>query len=386
MKRKILKTLIVSTLIVSNTFAITANAVEISTETTTVESSADTITVVEKGTTDLEIYKTDKGKFELWRLRDGTYEIMSYSGSDTILRIPDTVKGYPVTTVSPYMLSEVNSTVKELVLPRELECINGKYLEKFSTLEKVSINNGTKYISENGILFNKDKTELIYYPIKKTGTSYTIPESVRTICSSAFLNNKFISNVYLHDGIKAIHYSAFEGCTSITSIKLPSNLETLGMSVFRASGIKSITIPAKVTVLSESTFENCKNLSSIELNSGLLYISGNAFKGCSNLTNLTIPSSVKKIDADALCGASKLKTLKALNKSMEYSPYALNDLKGVTLYGYAGSTTETYAKEYGFIFIKLVESNIKPELTVSGTCKVGNTITISTPKQNDAQY
>ena len=142
MKRKILKTLIISTLIASNTFTITASAVEISTETATIENSAVTKTevITEKGaTTDFEIYKTNKGQLELWKLRDGTCKIISYSGSDTTLRIPDAINGYPVTTISPYMLSEVNSTVKELVLPKELECIDGKYLEKFSALEKISI-------------------------------------------------------------------------------------------------------------------------------------------------------------------------------------------------------------------------------------------------------
>ena len=52
-------------------------------------------------------------------------------------------------------------------------------------LGNISISSdNSHYTSENGVLFNKDKTELLYFPAGKTG-SYTIPNTVVTIASEA---------------------------------------------------------------------------------------------------------------------------------------------------------------------------------------------------------
>ena len=81
---------------------------------------------------------------------------------------------------------------------------------------EVDQNNQT-YSSENGVLFNKDRTTLIAYPRGKTG-SYTIPDSVTSIEDGAFILNGLITSVTIPYSVTSIGDGAFSSCSSLTDI------------------------------------------------------------------------------------------------------------------------------------------------------------------------
>ena len=74
--------------------------------------------------------------------------------------------------------------------------------------------------SENGILYNKDKTILIRYPQAKNG-SFIIPDTVEEISASAFKNCKFLNEIKIPNTIKKIGEMAFAGCPSLKEIEVP---------------------------------------------------------------------------------------------------------------------------------------------------------------------
>ena len=79
-----------------------------------------------------------------------------------------------------------------------------------ANLSSINVSNNNKnYSSNDGVLFNKDKTELITYPAGKTDSEYVIPNSVTSI-----------------------GYSAFENCTSLTSVTIPNSVKSLGDNAF----------------------------------------------------------------------------------------------------------------------------------------------------------
>ena len=87
----------------------------------------------------------------------------------------------------------------------------------------------------------------------------------------------------------------FSGCSSLTSVTIPSSVTSLGEMCFAYSGLTSVTIPSSVKSLEEFCFYNCTNLKSIIIPSSVTSLKGNCFGGCSSLTSVTIPSSVKSL-------------------------------------------------------------------------------------------
>ena len=83
------------------------------------------------------------------------------------------------------------------------------------------------------MLFNKEKTELIQYPIGNISTSYSIPNSVETIGDSAFDGCESLVSVTIPGSVKSIGSYAFYDCTSLTSVTIGNSVETIGSSAFR---------------------------------------------------------------------------------------------------------------------------------------------------------
>jgi hypothetical protein len=93
-------------------------------------------------------------------------------------------------------------------------------------------------------MFNKTKTTLIQYPASKVGYSYIIPNSVRSIGSSAFSGCSGLTSVTIPNSVTNIEGSAFSGCSGLTSVTIPEGVTDIGSGAFYGcTGLTSITIP-----------------------------------------------------------------------------------------------------------------------------------------------
>ena len=92
---------------------------------------------------------------------------------------------------------------------------------------KVSDKN-EKYISEKGVLFDKDKTTLIRYPAKKKG-EYKIPEGVTWIAHGAFEGCSNLINVIIPESVTGIGDMAFCNCINLTSIIIPDSVTNMSL-------------------------------------------------------------------------------------------------------------------------------------------------------------
>ncbi len=189
------------------------------------------------------------------------------------------------------------------------------------------------YSSNNGVLFNKKKTELIRYPEGKSQTSYTIPDSVTSIggnafrrCSSltsitipnsvtsigdrAFVGCTDLKSITIPDSVTSIGEVAFAGCTDLTSITIPDSVTSIGYGTFDGcTGLTSITIPNSVTSIGEWAFYHCTGLTSITIPNSVTSIGYAAFRDCTGLTSITIPNSVTSIGDGAFRGCSSLTSI-----------------------------------------------------------------------------
>jgi len=129
------------------------------------------------------------------------------------------------------------------------------------------------FCSEDGVLFNKDKTALILYPRGKQGAAYAIPNSVTSIGSNAF------------------YY-----CSGLTSVTIPNSVTSIGNNAFYyCSGLTSLEIPNSVTSIEERAFSGCTGLTSVTIPNSVTRIGYRAFSGCSGLTSVTIEAETPPV-------------------------------------------------------------------------------------------
>lgn len=199
--------------------------------------------------------------------------------------------------------------------------------------------NNPYYSSVDGVLFNKDKTELICYPNKKENTYYQIPNGTKSIKSEAFLLSNNLENVIIPDSVTEIEKSSFACMEQLKNITLSNNLSIIGHGAFEnCISLKDITIPNNVISIGEDAFRYCINMESVNLScnasigkhafydcysletvnipEGVGIIKDYAFENCSSLKEVTIPQSVKYIGLYPFTDCSSLTKV-----TVYYNPY-----------------------------------------------------------------
>ncbi len=158
-----------------------------------------------------------------------------------------------------------------------------------SSLTNINVSDNNKnYSSIDGVLFNKDKTEIIEYPEGKESKSYKIPNSVTSIRVDAFSHCSSLTNITIPDGVTSIGNDAFGYCSSLTNITIPDSVTSIGECAFyRCSSLTNITIPDSVTSIAYMAFYSCSSLTSITIPNSVTSIGEFAFSWCSSLTSIT---------------------------------------------------------------------------------------------------
>jgi len=98
-------------------------------------------------------------------------------------------------------------------------------------LKKIEVSDENPYfMSDDGVLFNKQKTTLLAYPVGREG-GYSIPESVTTIASAAFYGARF-ETMNVGKSVKKIEDSAFMSCPNLKSMVIGKSVTHIGTDVF----------------------------------------------------------------------------------------------------------------------------------------------------------
>lgn len=139
-------------------------------------------------------------------------------------------------------------------------------------------------------------------------TKITMPETIHTICRSAFCDMYALKEINIPKQVKEIHEYVFSGCKALQSIIIPDAAEKIDEYAFReCKSLKKITIPGTVEKIGRYAFVNCDQLEEVCICEGVREIDEYSFQGCSSLKKVTIPGTVEKIGKWAFANCSMLK-------------------------------------------------------------------------------
>jgi len=214
-----------------------------------------------------------------------------------------------VTSIESYSFNGCTK-LSSITIGNSVKSIYPFALGNCTNLSSITVDDGNKdYKSDDGVLLNKDGTKLIQYACGKNVSSYTIPDSVKSIEEGAFYGSTRLNSVTIGSSVSSINSYAFGNCTNLASINVNDNnkyFKSVDSVLFNKDGTKLIqyacgksayeyTIQDSVTSIEEGAFEGCKNLMAVTVGNSVKTIGSSAFYGCSNLASITIPKSTKSI-------------------------------------------------------------------------------------------
>ena len=267
--------------------------------------------------------------------------------------------------------------ITSVYIPARIKSLPVSAFPGCDNLKEVEVDTDSEsFMAEDGVLFSKDKTNLIFYAKGKTNTTYAIPTEVKNIGASVFENNLYLTKVTFGANVENIGAYAFAGCENLETVEflggtnaltigeyafanclmlgsdievegvatanpiaiparesvvigayafynvvsaktitLPDNVTAIGASAFEKTGISSVNMTNKLTVIGDRAFASTKiasatipasvvsvgqyvfedsGLSSLTISDGVKYIGANFARGTS-ITSIHIPASVEEI-------------------------------------------------------------------------------------------
>lgn len=307
--------------------------------------------------------------------------------------IPETVSAnginYTVTAINDYAFPGFKD-LETITIPKSVTSIGSLSRSVTPNFKTIIVDgDNPNYESENGVLFDKGKKNLLCYPEGKKDTHYTIPKGVESICkfafadaisleevvipesvtaiSSAFYNCTGLKEITIPKNVSSIESEAFYSCTSLTAINvdpdntnyesmdsvlfekgshklctyppkrngssysIPGKVETVGdYAFFKCNNLTKIDIPDTVTTIGLHCFQNCAYLKEINLPDSISALGDYAFWSCISLSEINLPKNIDSIGYNVLSGCTALKKLVIPSNIKSISNYAISYCKNLT--------------------------------------------------------
>ena len=233
-----------------------------------------------------------------------------------------------VTSIGTYALYYC-AALTGVTIPSSVTSIGGSGFYECTSLAAITVNaSNPAYTSDGKVLFNKAQTTLIQAAPAGVSGSYTIPSSVTSIGSYAFLKCKALTGVTIPFSVTSIGSGAFLSCTALTGVTIPSSVTSIGTQAFNGctalasitvdasnpayasdgkvlfnktqttlihaapkSVLGSYTIPSSVTSIESNAFQSCTALTGVTISFGVTSIGSQAFYNCTALASITVDAS-----------------------------------------------------------------------------------------------
>ena len=273
--------------------------------------------------------------------------LTDYKGSEEKITIPDQINGIEVKSIQDGFGK--NSKLKSITLSKNIASEKDTKrslagLNQITTLEEIqTVKDNAAYQSEDGILYTKDKKELVAYPKSKKSETYVMPSEVEKAGELSLANLKYLKNLTFSKKIKIIPECSN---SSIENVIIPDQVKVIDESTFdTCKNLKKVTFGKNITTIGDGAFANCTALKTIKLPNNLKNIEEIAFVNTS-LKSVIIPDSVVKIGASAFDKDVKLKKPSYLKKIKK---------TGGAVYYEARATVKTSRKKTSYKAAKITK-------------------------------
>lgn len=293
-----------------------------------------------------EIQSEREGDYKYTDYKDGV-SIVYYDGNERNLRIPSTLGGKKVVDIDGDAFRS-NQNLEIVTIPDSVKTIRGSeqsphgaFLDckNLKTVDLgdglVELGNSTFHGCKNltTVLFGENLQKIGPYAFKwnEKLDLRTLPQSVTDLGDSAFEGCHAIKEMEIPAGIVNISHGAFYSCEGLETIKFPEGLKSIGDLAFaECRRLKTVTIPDSVEAIDTRAFNWCEGLQEVEIGSGVTELKADAFSYCRSLKKAFIGENVTTIHRKAFAGSTD----------------------SLTIYGVAGSSAETHARELWVPFVE----------------------------------
>ena len=376
--------------------------------------------VVPAGSQDSDAAVINEGGFIYRITGDTVYAEQSVHGGD--VTVPPSVthdgKTYIVTGLDLGGFQYCES----LSIPSTVTNIRTYNLDGTSLLREVQVSaDNSSFASLDGVLFSKDMSVLIYYPMGRVADVYNVPNGVVTVDEYSFYGDGGPRSVIMSDSVTSIESECFYenstleridlgraeitsltlyGCSNLSEIEVSSDspytvydgVLFFGESLYRypaGSGDSTFVTPVEVngvgvTEVYNYAFMYANNLRSVTLSEGIRYLETGAFTGCPSLEEVAFPSSLfsmgqyvfeecpSLVSADLsgteLSTASTGVFQDCVSLESVYLPDSLRDLDmymfdGCSSLKVVDMTGARFVREYSFLGCTSLESIELPSVT-----------------------
>ena len=236
-------------------------------------------------------------------------EIITYKGKSKLVKVPE-----GIITIGASAFWN-NTFVEEVVLPKSLKRIGGDCFYYCTNLKKVNIpsevwimgnnpfagcpkleltNDSLYFVLEDGILYGRDKKDIIYYPINKEVKEYVVPNTVTCIGKHCFFNCDNLERIVIHENVVRFENNPFSGCTKLEVENhspyyhfengvIYNKFKTTIIGCLNGSQIDELRIPETVTSINRNAFWNCKGIKKVVITKNIVRIGYNPFASAENM-------------------------------------------------------------------------------------------------------